>query len=55
MATIEETEGVNCYRLPDDLSKWAMTLVGLADMGTNLFPAEIVFTEFDGKFYADIL
>lgn len=55
LATIEEPEGVNCYRLPDDLSKWAMTLVGLADMGTNLFPAEIVFTECNGKFYADIL
>jgi len=32
-----------------------MFVVGLANMGTNMFPAEVVFTEHNGKFYADVL
>jgi hypothetical protein len=55
LATIAELEGNYCYRLPNDLSEWAMTVVGLANIGTSLFPAEVVFTEHDGKFYADVL
>ncbi|MDF2858677.1 MAG: hypothetical protein K0Q87_4528 [Neobacillus sp.] len=55
LATIAELERTYCYRLPDDLNEWAMFVVGLANMGTNLFPAEVVFTEHKGKFYADVL
>lgn len=55
LATIAELGGNYCYRLPNDLSEWAMSVVGLANMGTNLFPAEVVFTEHNGKFNADIL
>ena len=55
LATIEELEGNHCYRLPNDLREWVMTVVGLANMGINLFPAEVVFTEHNGKFYADII
>ena len=55
LATIEESEKAYCYRLPSDLSEWAMIVVGMANMGTNLFPSEVVFTKYEGKFYADIL
>lgn len=55
LATIAELEGNYCYRLPNDLIEWAMSVVGLANMGINLFPAEVVFTEHNGKFYADVL
>ena len=55
LATIVEHEQVYCYRLPDDLSEWTMTAVGYANMGMNLFPAEVIFTKRNGKFYADIL
>lgn len=55
LATIAELKGNHCYRLPNDLSEWAMTLVGLANMGVNMFPVEVVFTEHNGKFYADVL
>lgn len=55
LATIAELERAYCYRLPNDLSEWAMSVVGLANMGTNLFPAEVVFTEHNGIFYADVL
>lgn len=55
MANIEEYEKAYCYRLPDDLSDWAMTAVGMAFMGSNLFPAEVEFMQYDGKFSARIL
>lgn len=55
LVTIEESGKAYCYRLPEDLSEWAMTAVGMASMGTNLFPSEVSFTEYEGRFYADIL
>lgn len=55
LATISELKGNYCYRLPNGLSKWAMSVVGMANMGINLFPAEVIFSENNGKFYADIL
>lgn len=55
LATIEESEKAYCYRLPDDLSEWAMTVVAMANKGTNLFPSEVVFMEYEGNFYANIL
>ncbi len=55
LVTIEELEKAYCYRLPDDLGEWVMTVVGMANMGTNMFPSEVVFTEQEGRFYADIL
>ncbi|MBS5306456.1 DUF3800 domain-containing protein [Clostridium sp.] len=55
LVTIAELEGNHCYRLPNDLSEWAISSVALKNMGINLFPAEVVFTEENGKFYADIL
>ncbi|GFP77451.1 hypothetical protein [Clostridium fungisolvens] len=55
LATISEAKGNYCYRLPKDLSEWSMSVVGLANMGMNMFPAEVVFIEDNGKFYADVL
>lgn len=53
--TITEAGNVKCYRLPIELSEWAMTLVGYADMGVNLFPSKVVFTKTKDGLYADIL
>ncbi|MDU2148149.1 MAG: hypothetical protein E7E58_09125 [Paeniclostridium sordellii] len=55
LATIAEHGGNYCYRLPNDLREWAMSIVGFANMGTNLFPSEVVFTKDNDKIYADIL
>ena len=44
-----------CYRLPEQLSEWAMSVIGMAMMGENLFPAEVIFTKNKDKYYADIL
>lgn len=53
--TIEKkTENV-CYKLPEQLGEWALTVVGMANMGENLFPAEVVFTKINNHIYADII
>lgn len=44
-----------CYRLPTQLSDWAMTIVAMANMGENLFPSEVVFTKINNHYFADIL
>lgn len=53
LVTIAELEGNYCYRLPNYLSEWAMSVVGMANMGINLFPAEVVFIEHNGKLFID--
>lgn len=55
LATVTEDGEIKCYRLPEDLGEWAMTMVRLANMGTNMFPSEVVFSKHEGKCYADIL
>lgn len=44
-----------CYRLPDQLKDWAMTVSGMAMAGEKLFPSEVVFTRLGNQYYADIL
>lgn len=44
-----------CFRLPNQLCEWALTVIGMANMGENLFPSEVVFTKVNEKIYADIL
>lgn len=41
--------------LPEEYSEWAMTVVGMANMGEKLFPEEVVFSLVDGQYYVDIL
>lgn len=50
----DEPENI-CYRLPYQLGEWAMTVTGMAMMGENFFPSEVVFTKINGNYYADIL
>lgn len=44
-----------CYRLPNQLSEWAITAAGMAMMGAKMFPSEVIFTKIKGNYYADIL
>ncbi len=44
-----------CFRLPDELSEWACSAVGMAAMGMNLFPAKVTFSKMNGRYFADIL
>ncbi len=54
-ATIVENGQPICYKLPQELSEWAMSLVGMAVMGTKMFPSKVKFSKIKGKYYADIL
>ncbi len=44
-----------CYRLPEELSDWAYTVIGIANMGENLFPSQVVFSKRKNRYFADIL
>lgn len=44
-----------CFRLPDELSEWACSVVRMAAMGINLFPTKVTFSNIDGRYYVDIL
>ena len=55
MITIQENDTPVCYRLPIELSDWAYTVVGFADKGLTLFPAQVIFSKEDGQYFADIL
>ncbi len=55
LVTISENEEPVCYRLPGEYSEWAMTVVGMANMGEKLFPEEVVFSLVGGQYYVDIL
>jgi hypothetical protein len=55
LVTISEDGAPERYRLPGDYSEWAMTVVGMANMGEKLFPEEVVFSLVNGQYYVDIL
>ena len=55
LVTIMESGTPVCYQLPFDLSKWALTLIELANIGENLFPAKVMFSIMNHRFFADIL
>lgn len=55
LITINEESEVKCYCLPTELADWAMTIVGFANMGENLFQSKVMFSETENGYYADIL
>ena len=55
IATISENKKITSYVLPDSLNEWAEMVIGWANMGMNLFPADVIFSEKGGKYYAEIL
>lgn len=55
LITISNEDNPICYRLPEKLSDWAYTVIGMANMGENLFPSQVVFTKKNNRYFADIL
>lgn len=55
LITISNEDNPICYRLPEELSDWALTAIGMANMGENLFPSQVVFTKDKNRYFADIL
>lgn len=53
--TIYEDGKYNCYRIPEELSDWAMTLVAYKNRGQAILPANVRFSKQCGRWYADIL
>lgn len=44
-----------CFRLPNELSEWACSVIRMAAMGMKLFPTKVTFSNIDGRYYVDIL
>lgn len=40
-----------CFRLPNELSEWVCSVVGMAAMGMNLFPTKVTFSNINGRYY----
>ena len=55
LITISKEENPICYRLPEELREWVYTVIGMANMGENLFPSKVVFSKRKNRYYADIL
>ena len=55
LITISNESNPICYRLPEELSDWAYMAIGMANMGENLFPSQVVFTKEKNRYFADIL
>ena len=55
LITVEERNMPVCYRLPGQLLEWAFSAVSMANLGNNIFPAEVMFSSEQGQYYAEIL
>lgn len=55
LITVSNENNPLCYRLPKELSDWALTAIGMANVGENLFPSQVVFTKENNRYFADIL
>ena len=55
LITISNDGNPICYRLPEELSDWIYTAIGMVNMGGNLFPSQVVFTKEKNRYFADIL
>ena len=55
LITISNEGNPICYRLPEELSDWAYTVIGMANRGVNLFPSQVVFTKEKNRYFANIL
>ena len=55
LVTIDMKTGIQCYVLPNELTAWALTVIKMSNEGMNLFPAEVIFSEKNGRYFADIL
>lgn len=53
--TVREDGEYRCYRIPEELSDWAFTMVTLKNQGLEMLPAKVRFSLYEGKWYANIL
>ena len=55
IVTIVEKDEVKCYRIPRELSEWAMKIVRLANIGVYMLPSRVMFSKTKNGYFADIL
>lgn len=55
IVTVEKNGDAECFRLPNELSDWARTVISMAMIGENPFPADVIFSSKYDQYYADIL
>lgn len=55
LITIIENGKPVCYKLPTQLLEWSVTMVTVANGGVNLLPSEVIFSNKDNRYCADVL
>lgn len=56
LITVKLNGNSQCFRLPNDLFEWVYSLIGLASIGENILPSEVIFTlDKDKKIYVDLI
>ena len=56
MITVQESDGVICYLLPNWYADWCMYYIYYRKMsGVNVFPSDVMFSLIGGKYSANIL
>ena len=55
LVTIDMKTEIQCYVLPDELTDWALTVIKMSNEGMKRFPAEVIFSEKNGRYVANIL
>lgn len=55
LITIDNWGACECYRLPQQLFEWALTMLTLANAGGNPFPSKVIFTRRNNQFFAEVL
>lgn len=56
LITVKLNSNPQCFQLPNDLFEWVYSLIGLASIGENILPSEVIFTlDKDKKIYVDLI
>lgn len=55
LITIDNRGTCECYRLPQQLFEWSLTMLTLANAGDNPFPSKVIFTRQNNRYFAEIL
>lgn len=54
IVTVKLEDRPIAFRLPQELSTWAQTSIGMALEGINVFPAKVEFGKLKNRYYAEI-
>ena len=55
LITIDKRGTCECYRMPQQLFEWSLTMLALANAGENPFPSKVIFTKQNNRYFAEVL